>query len=115
MPIAPQTLVHINPGSTLDQWPVGYHYGNSKDVILLQQDTTMWVLSDILVLPPPFPWPAAFSVGDLVIALGIVVLLQGPVYIPVSGRQDLGLKERTDLNAHLSKSREGTENESQEP
>ena len=86
MPIAPQTLVHINPGSTLDQWPVGYHYGNSKDVILLQEATVFWFLSDILVLPPPFPWPAAFSVGDMLIALGIVVLLQGPVYLPVPGR-----------------------------
>jgi len=38
----------------------------------------LWVLSDILVLPPPFPWPAAFSLGDLLIATGIVILLQGP-------------------------------------
>jgi len=115
MPIAPQTLVHINPGSTLDQWPVGFHYGNSKDVILLQQNTTLWVLSDVLVLPPPFPWPAAFSVGDLLIALGIVVLLQGPVYLPVPGRQDRGPRDQTSLNGYLSISREGTKNESQEP
>ncbi len=115
MPIAPQTLVHINPGSTLDQWTVGYHYGNSKDVILLQQDMRLWVLSDVLVLPPPFPWPTAFSVGDLLVALGIVVLLQGPVYLSVPGRRDRGLKGRTGLNAYLSISREGTKNESQEP
>jgi hypothetical protein len=115
MPITPQTLVHINPGSTLDQWPVGYHYGNSKDVILLQEATVFWFLSDILVLPPPFPWPAAFSVGDTLIALGIVVLLQGPVYLPVPGRQDRGLKGKADYNAYLSISREGTKNESQEP
>jgi len=115
MPITPQTLVRINPGSTLDQWPVGYHYGNSKDVILLQEATVFWFLSDILVLPPPFPWPAAFSVGDMLIALGIVILLQGPVYLPVPGRQDRGLKGKTGLDAYLSISREGTKNESQEP
>ena len=82
MPITPETLVRINPGSTLDHWTVGFHYGNSKDVILLAQDTNLWVLSDILVLPPPFPWPTAFSAGDLLIAAGIIVLLQGPVPIP---------------------------------
>jgi hypothetical protein len=82
MPITPETLVSINPGSTLDHWTIGYHYGNSKDVILLQHDTILWVLSDILVLPPPFPWPTAFSVGDLSIAVGIIVLLQGPISLP---------------------------------
>ena len=82
MPITPETLVRINPGSTLDQWTVGFHYGSSKDVILLAQDTFLWVLSDMLVLPPPFPWPTAFSIGDLLIAAGIIVLLQGPVSVP---------------------------------
>jgi hypothetical protein len=82
MPITPETLVRINPGSTLDQWTVGSHYGYSKDVILLSQDMFLWVLSDMLVLPPPFPWPTAFSIGDLLIAAGIFVLLQGPVSVP---------------------------------
>jgi hypothetical protein len=78
MPISPDTLVRINPGSTPDQWPAGYHYGHSKDRIVLRDNTRFWALSDILVLPPPFPWPAAFSLGDLLIAVGIGVLLQGP-------------------------------------
>lgn len=82
MPITPDTLVRINPGSTLDHWTVGFHYGYSKDVILTAQDTVLRVLSDMLVLPPPFPWPTAFSVGDLLIAAGIIVLLQGPVSVP---------------------------------
>ena len=82
MPITPETLVRINPGSTLDHWTVGFHYGYSKDVILLAHDTSLRVLSDILVLPPPFPWPTAFSVGDLLIAAGIIVLLQGPGALP---------------------------------
>ncbi len=78
MPISPDTLVRINPGSTPDQWPAGYHYAHSKDSIVLQENTRLWALSDILVLPPPFPWPTAFSLGDLLIAVGIIVLLQGP-------------------------------------
>jgi len=77
MPITRETLAQINPGSSLAQFPFGAHYGYSKDVILPQQGTVLWLLSDILVLPPPFPWPTAFSLGDLIIALGIIVLLQG--------------------------------------
>jgi hypothetical protein len=30
------------------------------------------------VLPAPFPWPTAFSLGDLLIAVGVVILLQRP-------------------------------------
>jgi hypothetical protein len=77
MPVTPETLVQINPGSTLVQWPIGAHYGYSKDIILLREDVRLWALSDILVIPPPFPRSAAFSLGDLLIAVGIVVLLQG--------------------------------------
>ncbi len=78
MPIAPETLVQINPGSSLGQWEIGLHYAGSKDVILPRQATALWTLSDVLVAPPPFPWPTAFSLGDLIIAVGVVVLLQGP-------------------------------------
>jgi hypothetical protein len=81
MPITPETLVEINPGSTAEQWPEGVHYGGSKDVIRERENTELWVLSDILVSPLAFPVPIAFSLGDLVIAVGIVVLLQGaPVW-----------------------------------
>jgi hypothetical protein len=82
MPITPDTLVRINPGSALDQWPAGFHYGYSKDIILLRADTVLWVLSDVLVVPPPFIWPTAFSLGDLLIAFGIIVFLQGPLGLP---------------------------------
>jgi hypothetical protein len=78
MPVSPEALVQINPGSTLEQWPSGLHYGFSKGIILARQETNLWLLSDILVLPPPFPWPTAFSLGDLLLAFGIGVLLQGP-------------------------------------
>ncbi len=77
MAITPQTLTQINPGTTVEQWPVGDHYGRSKDVIETRDQTKLWALSDVLVLPSPFPWPTAFSVGDVTVAAGIVGLLQG--------------------------------------
>jgi hypothetical protein len=78
MPITPETLLLINPGTTMDQWPIGMHYGYSKDVILPWETTRLWALSDVFVVPPPFPWPTAFSPGDIFIAIGMIVLLQGP-------------------------------------
>jgi hypothetical protein len=83
MAITPQTLTQINPGSLLSQWSVGFHYGYSKDIILLREQTRLEMLSDRWVIPPPFPWPTAFSLGDVLIAIGIVVLLQGSA---VAGR-----------------------------
>jgi hypothetical protein len=77
MPITPETLAHINPGSAPEQWLFGTHYSYSKDIILTKEASRLRVLSDMLVLPPPFPRPTAFSVGDLVIAVGIVITLQG--------------------------------------
>ncbi|MBM3302525.1 MAG: DUF5317 family protein, partial [Deltaproteobacteria bacterium] len=39
----------------------------------------LWELSDIFVLPPPFPLPTAFSLGDALIAGGVFLLLQKAV------------------------------------
>jgi hypothetical protein len=89
MPVSPEALVQINPGTSLEQFPTGLHYGYSKGIILARQETNLWLLSDILVLLPPFPWPTAFSLGDLLLAFGVGVLLQGPrnlVRLPAGGQ-----------------------------
>jgi len=75
MPIAPETLVKINAGTVVTDWPHGIHYGFSKDIILIKETTRLWIFSDILVLPPPLPIPVAFSVGDILISIGIIALL----------------------------------------
>jgi hypothetical protein len=77
MPITPETLTRINSGTTLDQWQADVHYAYSKDIILRRDGTRLWALADIFVIPPPFPQPVAFSVGDLLIGFGIVRLLLG--------------------------------------
>jgi len=72
MAVTAQTLVRINPASRIEDWIAGVHYPGSKDVIRLPQEIYFWVFSDLLVLPPPFPFPTAFSLGDLLIAVGLV-------------------------------------------
>ena len=84
MPISPATLARINPGTTPDQWMISQHYAYSKNVILYRESANLWLLSDVIVLPAPFPWPVAFSLGDLFIAVGVMVLLQGPSSQPAA-------------------------------
>jgi hypothetical protein len=76
MPIAPETLVKINPGSSFEQWVPGDHYDHSKDIIRLSEETRLPWLSDRLAMTVPLPIRAAFSLGDLFIALGIILILQ---------------------------------------
>jgi hypothetical protein len=76
MPISPGTLARLSPGALPDQWQPGYHRQQSKGITLSRPETLLWELSDIFVLPPPFPLPAAFSLGDVFITGGVFLLLQ---------------------------------------
>lgn len=74
MPISPETLARIHPGTTPADWPTGLLRAGSKDMVLPADQTRLRFLSDTLVLPPPFPLPTAFSVGDLFIYAGFTLL-----------------------------------------
>jgi hypothetical protein len=83
MPIAPETLVRIgSPG--LAAAPAGTRMMGFKDVVLPYEQTLLWALSDILVLPWPFA-PNAFSPGDVLIALGLFVFTQRVLLNPGAG------------------------------
>lgn len=77
MPIAPETLVKINPGSQPGDWIEGQHYHRSKDVVLNKEGTRFQQLSDIYAWTAAFPGRAAYSLGDFVIAGGIILIMQG--------------------------------------
>jgi hypothetical protein len=81
------------------------HYGDpvpgTKDVLLPRGDTVLWPLSDVLVLPGPYPVGTTFSVGDVLIAAGafwMVLVGTKPTFGPFRNRsrkQD-GLEAKAD-------------------
>ena len=73
MPIAPEALGRIRVGA--DQIPLGNVLAGSKDVLLARQQTLFWILGDALVIPEPFPWPTAMSIGDVLLAVGVFLLI----------------------------------------
>jgi hypothetical protein len=70
MPISPETL--ISQGAPQGSWQIGARHGFSKDLVLLREDTRFWLLSDILTLPDWIPYRVAFSMGDALMALGVI-------------------------------------------
>ena len=48
----------------------------TKDVLLPREQTHLWILSDILVIPAQFPIRSVCSVGDVLLAGGIFWLFQ---------------------------------------
>jgi hypothetical protein len=76
MPIEAEAVQRLGHSSRVINLEAGYRVYKAKDVILPREQTHLWLLSDVFVVPAPFPLPAAFSPGDLLIAAGAFVLLQ---------------------------------------
>lgn len=76
MPISPQTAGRLI-GDNVIQYSLGSRFGQ-KDILLLPQDTHFEFLADRFLLPDWFSYKVAFSLGDLLIALGIYWLLAKP-------------------------------------
>jgi hypothetical protein len=76
MPISPQVMERMGFDLSSPDLTIGHHVPNSKDVLLRRQDTTFWVLSDIFITPRSLPWLSAFSIGDVILAVGATILIQ---------------------------------------
>ncbi len=76
MPITPEAVACIGHQHLIVQVGGVERMSGSKGIVLPKEETALWVLSDILILPPPFPLASAFSLGDVLVAIGASILLQ---------------------------------------
>jgi len=74
MPISPQTASRLVRPETLAALGNGSRLGY-KDILLLPGQTRLAWLSDHFLPPEGFPYQAAFSLGDMIIAAGAFWLL----------------------------------------
>lgn len=77
MPITHEALVAAGLGRAAASSAPGTLVFGSKDILLPFAQMQMGFLSDMFVVPPPFPIPSVFSVGDVFIALGIFSVVPG--------------------------------------
>jgi hypothetical protein len=75
MPISPDTVRWLAPNAAPDAWQIGERLAFGKDKVLLVENTRLWFFSDRLRAPDWLSYRFAFSLGDVVIALGAVWLL----------------------------------------
>jgi len=76
MPVSPAALARIGENS-IPHPQIGSVVQGSKDVVLPSQQALFWILGDVLVVPPPFPWPTAMSMGDVLVAVGVFAFILG--------------------------------------
>ncbi|MHC1784326.1 MAG: DUF5317 domain-containing protein [Anaerolineaceae bacterium] len=74
MPISLTTLKRMYPSIDPDVWIIGARFGLSKDRILAVENTNLAWLSDCFTLPQWVPYKVAFSPGDILISIGVLLL-----------------------------------------
>jgi hypothetical protein len=80
MPISPEALTQIGYDGNASQLETGYIVARTKNVVVEPGDAVLWFLTDIMVVPRPFPIPTAMSVGDLLIVSGVFFFLRQAMF-----------------------------------
>jgi len=76
MPIEPHIVRRLGHEDRVQALDSGNRVYQAKDVVLPREGTRLWLLSDIFLIPPPFPLRSALSLGDAFLAAGMFVFLQ---------------------------------------
>ena len=75
MPVTKEAIWRAGLTHLTYELETGARILGAKDIILPQSQTNLWFLSDIIVLRGPFP--TVFSIGDIILALGILLFFYG--------------------------------------
>jgi hypothetical protein len=81
MPITPEALTQIGYDGNASQLDTGYIVGRTKNVVVEPGEGYLWFLSDIMVVPRPFPIPTALSLGDVLIVAGVFFFLREAMFL----------------------------------
>jgi hypothetical protein len=86
MPITPEAVARIEHENLIVHLDGLERMSGSKGIVLPREETALWVLSDIFIIPPPFPVASAFSLGDALVAVGAFIFLQRAMVDGASSR-----------------------------
>lgn len=75
MPISPETLARLHPDLPMTNWIIGERLGYTKDRIINTSSTNLAILSDRFAVPTWISYKFAFSAGDVILSIGIILLL----------------------------------------
>jgi len=76
MPITPEAVARIGHRHLIVHLDGLERMSGSKGIVLPREETALWALSDIFIIPPPLPLASAFSLGDVLVAVGAFIFLQ---------------------------------------
>jgi hypothetical protein len=75
MPISLATAAALYPAAGLGANLLGGRLGWSKNIVLAKESVHLGFLSDCLLVPDWIPWKYALSIGDVLLAAGVLWLL----------------------------------------